>query len=171
MSERTQRTRQRRLAREKNSIYAASYLCLFYLTFKIFIVRLYIKNVTKTTQNKLMISRVTTPYLGVFFTLSNAKHGGKVLESFSRQGRLQRVLRQRLRNLWTQLKSPIVVFNQVEFQHVTVLPKITWGLVQRPKSAIFSFSACGWMDGWVDGWMDGCYRFFRPRFFPHRCTD
>ena len=27
-----------------------------------------------------------------------------------------------------------------------VLPKITWALVQRPKSAIFSFSACGWMD-------------------------
>ena len=24
------------------------------------------------------------------------------------------------------------------------------GLVQRPKSAIFSLSTCGWMDGWMD---------------------
>ena len=36
--------------------------------------------------------------------------------------------------------------------------KNTWGLIQRPKSGIFSFSACGCMDV--------CYRFFRPRFFP-----
>ena len=35
-------------------------------------------------------------------------------------------------------------------QHVTVLPNVTWGLVQRPKSAIFSLSACGWMDEWMD---------------------
>ena len=88
---------------------------------------------------------------------------GKVLESVSRQARLQRVLGQRLRNPWTQLKSHIVVFNQVEFQHVTVLPKITWGLVQGPKSAIFSFSSCGCM--YVCMYV--CGRFFRPRFFPH----
>ena len=31
------------------------------------------------------------------------------------------------------------------------------------KKCHFSFSACGWMDG--------CYRFFCPRFFPHRWTD
>ena len=35
----------------------------------------------------------------------------KVLESVSRQARVQRVLKQRLRNPWTQLKSHIVVFN------------------------------------------------------------
>ena len=35
----------------------------------------------------------------------------KVLESVSRQARLQRVLRERLQNRWTQLKSHIVVFN------------------------------------------------------------
>ena len=35
----------------------------------------------------------------------------KVMESVSRQARLQRILKQRLRNLWTQLKSHIVVFN------------------------------------------------------------
>ena len=34
---------------------------------------------------------------------------------------------------------------------MAVLPKITQGLVQRPKSAIFSFSACGRMDGFVEG--------------------
>ena len=60
---------------------------------------------------------------------------GKVLESVSRQARLQRVLRQRLRNRQTQLKSHIVVLNQVEFQHATVLRKMQWGLVQRPKRA------------------------------------
>ena len=48
-------------------------------------------------------------------TLSNVKHADKVLESVSRQARLQRVLRQRLRNPWSQLKSQIVVFNKVEF--------------------------------------------------------
>ena len=33
------------------------------------------------------------------------------------------------------------------------MPKITWGLVQRPKTAIFSFNLCGcyvFMDGWMD---------------------
>ena len=35
----------------------------------------------------------------------------KVLESVSRQARLQRVLGKRLRNPWSQLKSQIVVFN------------------------------------------------------------
>ena len=100
------------------------------------------------------------------FTLSNAKMG-EVLQSVSRQARLQRVLRQRLRNPWSKFKSQIEVFNQVEFQHVTVLPKITWGLVQRPKSAIFSFSACRCM--YVCMYV--CYRFFGTRFFPHHCTD
>ena len=32
--------------------------------------------------------------------------------------------------------------------------KITWGLIQRPKSAIFSFSACGYMYECMYGWMD-----------------
>ena len=93
----------------------------------------------------------TWPFVGnsypsaFFFYFIQCQAWGKVFESVSRQARLQRALRQRLRNPWTQLKSQIVVFNQVEFQHVAVLPKITWGLVLRPKSAIFSFSACGCM--------------------------
>ena len=39
-------------------------------------------------------------------------------------------------------KSQILVLIHVEFYHVTILPKITWGLVPRPKSAIFPL-VCG----------------------------
>ena len=55
---------------------------------------------------------------------------------------------------WTQLKSHIVGFNQVEFQHMTVLRKMQWGLVQRPKSAIFTLFHLLRADRWMDGWMD-----------------
>ena len=73
-----------------------------------------------------------------------------VLESVWRQVQLQKVLRQRLWNPWSPTKSHIVVFNHTEFQHLRVMPKITWSLVQRLKSAIFSFSACGTADGWIE---------------------
>ena len=95
----------------------------------------------------LRLSKAFPHHQSVYFIQCEAWE--KVLESVSRQARLQRVLMQRLRNPWTQLKSHIVVFNQVEFQHVTVLRKMQWGLVQRPKSAIYSFRTCGWMDGCV----------------------
>ena len=45
--------------------------------------------------------------------------------------------------------------------------KNAMGSRPEAKKCIFSFSTCGGMYGW----MDGCYRFFRPQFFPHRCTD
>ena len=49
--------------------------------------------------------------LTIFFYFIQCEAWGKVLESVSRQAPLQRALRQRLRNPWTQLKSHIVGFN------------------------------------------------------------
>ena len=46
----------------------------------------------------------------------------------------------RLRSPWSQPKSQIVVYNQVQFLGLTVLPKITCAPIQSPKYAIFSFN-------------------------------
>ena len=40
---------------------------------------------------------------------------------------------------WSQLKSQIVVFNQVEFYHVAVLPKIAWGLAKKCDFFIYAY--------------------------------
>ena len=41
----------------------------------------------------------------------------------------------------------------------------------RPEGKKCHFFHLVRADVCMDGWMDGCYRFFRPRFFPHRWTD
>ena len=47
---------------------------------------------------------------------------------------------------------------------MTVLPKIKGVSPRGQKVRFFHLMR-------ADGWIDGCYRFFRPRFFPHRSTD
>ena len=75
----------------------------------------------------------------------------KVLELVSRQMWLQRVLRWRLRKPWSQSKSQIVVFNQVEFYDLTVCEKLYEVSSRAPKVRFFHLARreLG-MDEWRD---------------------
>ena len=79
----------------------------------------------------------------IFFHFIQCEAWGKVLESVSRQARLQRVLRQRLRNPWTQLKYSI----RLNFSTWRFFQKLH-GVSSRGQKVPFFHLVR------VDGWMD-----------------
>ena len=89
------------------------------------------------------------------FSLSNAKHGEGIVIGLAASSTSK----------GPQLKTtePMVTNCSIQLGKILArdgFAKKNMGSRPEAKKCDLSFSACGWMDG--------CYRFFRPRFFPHR---
>ena len=102
----------------------------------------------------------------LFFTLSNSKHGetiviGLAASSTSKGPQVKTTEPM----VWIKVTNCSIQLGWILARDG--FAKNICGLAQRPKSAIFSFSACGWMDEWMDGWMDvqHAFVFFVYDFF------